>query len=347
MGFFDGIETWCANRISNFQERRNLRKWCPKEPIPSSYKKEIKAFWKKYRRVSPKWAWYYASKNGILDPRYIPHTLYYTIIDQYFNSRKLGYGFNDKNYYSKIFAIIRQPQTVIRNIGGIYLDSDYQIISREKCLERILENDEVICKPTQESGSGRGILFWNNSQIKEIEDFLNDSSNKDFIVQQLICQHDALSKINPTSVNTIRICSLLRPDKVVVLSSCLRMGVGASRVDNHHAGGMSCGINDDGTLEKYAYYMDGTKVAKHPNGVVFEGYNVPSYNKIVELVREAHQIIGNFKLVGWDIAVDKNGDPVLIECNMRKNGIELHQFSNGPLFGDLTEMVLDEVFEKK
>lgn len=32
---------------------------------------------------------------------------------------------------------------------------------------------------------------------------------------------------------------------------------------------------------------------------------------------------------------------------MRKGGINLNQFSNGPLFGELTEQVLDEVFGKK
>ena len=47
------------------------------------------------------------------------------------------------------------------------------------------------------------------------------------------------------------------------------------------------------------------------------------------------------------MAIDENGDPLLIEANMRKGGISLHQFSNGPLFGDLTDRVLDEVFAKK
>ena len=58
-------------------------------------------------------------------------------------------------------------------------------------------------------------------------------------------------------------------------------------------------------------------------------------------------MIGHFRLVSWDIAIDECGDPVLIEANMRKGGINLNQFSNGPLFGDLTERVMNEVFGRE
>ena len=126
------------------------------------------------------------------------------------------------------------------------------------------------------------------------------------------------------------------------------MGVDAGRVDNVTAGGISCGINEDGTLKKYATsYYTGDRFEKHPQGLVFEGFKVPSYDKAVALVKNVHPLIPHFRLVSWDIAIDKAGEPVLIEANMRKGGINLNQFNNGPLFGDLTERVLDEVFGKQ
>ncbi len=79
---------------------------------------------------------------------------------------------------------------------------------------------------------------------------------------------------------------------------------------------------------------------------MFDGFKVPSYDKAVSLVKKVHPLIPHFRLVSWDIAIDNEGEPVLIEANMRKGGINLNQFNNGPLFGDLTERVLDEVFEK-
>ena len=76
------------------------------------------------------WGWYYAARNGIMDVRYVPHTLYYTKIDQFFNARKLGYGFNDKNYYLKIFAGIKQPETVLRVFWEVIMPTLIIIKSR-------------------------------------------------------------------------------------------------------------------------------------------------------------------------------------------------------------------------
>ena len=346
--FFDGIETFVANKISDIQEKKYLRTYITKEPIPADFKRQIREFWKPWTKVSPQWAWYYASQNGIVDPKYIPNDLYYTKIDQHFNQRKLGWGFNDKNYYDRIFAGIKQPKTIIRNISGILLDDKYCQISIDDAILRICAFDEVICKPTLESGSGRGIEFWDtHSDRNSIRSFLTNKNENDYIVQQIIVQHPDLDLIHKGSINSIRIASILMPDGVHILSSNLRMGVDKSRIDNVTAGGISAGINSDGTLKKYATsYYSGEKYSVHPQGMVFNGFLVPSFDKALELVRVAAPLIPHFRLVSWDIAIDENGDALLIEANMRKGGINLCQFNNGPLFGDLTERVLNEVFNK-
>lgn len=351
--FFEKPETFAANTISKFQERRNLKRNIDKSfKLTKEQKKQIRDFWKPYCHVSCKWAQYYTAKNGLFDPRYIPNDLYYTKIDQHFNSRRLGYGFNDKNYYSKIFAGIKQPDVVVRKINGLIFDENYSQISVEQAKAKITGCEETICKPSQLTGSGRGIFFFDG--IQSVDKFLNDPSYDDYVVQKIIEQHSALDKVHKGSVNCIRICTLLLQDGVHVLSSVLRMGFGDSRVDNATAkdnqkyDGMSCGINGDGTLKKYAHgYNNGSCYEKHPDGLIFEGFEIPSYEKAVEMVKKAHTLIAHFRLVSWDIAIDKNGDPVLIEANMRKGSINFHQFNNGPLFGELTERVLDEIFLTK
>lgn len=347
---FDGFETACANFITVYKENKYLKKYITKKPIPADFKKQYKEFWKPFKICGGvNYAWYYASQNGIYDPRYIPNTLYYTKIDQYFNDRKLGWGFNDKNYYSKIFAGIPQPKTLVRKIKGLILDEDYRQISVEQAIDLVSSEQEVICKPTLETGSGRDIHFWNTEKDKEqIMAFLMNNIEADYAVQALIKQHADMKRVHESSINTIRICSILMRDGVHILSSCLRMGTGGARVDNVTAGGISAGIRSDGSLDKYAYaYYSGQRFEKHPQGLVFDGFVVPSYDKAVELVKKAHPVIAHFRLVSWDIAIDENGEAVLIEANMRNGGINLHQFSNGPLFGDLTEQVLREVLTEK
>ena len=352
--FFEKPEIFAANMISKIQEWRNLQKnICKQHKLTKQQKDEIKSFWAPYCRISHKWAQYYSAKNGHFDSRYIPNDLYYSKIDQHFNDRKLGYGFNDKNYYSKIFAGIKQPETVVRKINGLVFDEDYKQISTEEAKTKLLSCQEVICKPSQESGSGRGITFFNNKEEEKIIAFLTDSSYDDYVVQKLVKQHKELDRVHKGSVNCIRICSVLLEDGVHVLSSILRMGFGSSKVDNATAkdnksfDGMSCGIDENGCLKKYAYgYYTGNRCEQHPDGLIFEGFKIPSYDKAIELVKKAHPIIGHFRLVSWDLAIDENGEPVLIEANMRKGSINFHQFNNGPIFGDLTERILTEVFKK-
>lgn len=256
---FEGFETSVANGIQILQEKRHLKKYSPKEKVPLEYVKAYKAYWSKYGNYSPKWGWYYASRNGNTDVRYVPNTLYYTKIDQHFNSRKLGYGFNDKNYYSKIFDGILQPTVVVRKINGLIFDENYNQLSVENAEKLILEHDEVICKPSQESGSGRGIEFYKNTETDKIEKFLISKEYDNYVVQLLIEQHAELNRIHANSVNCIRICSLLLEDGVHILSSVLRMGFGNSKVDNATSkdnaeyDGMSCGIKPDGYLNKYAF----------------------------------------------------------------------------------------------
>lgn len=272
--------------------------------------------------------------------------MYYTKIDQYFNDRKLGWGFNDKNYYSRIFSGISQPKVLVRKIKGLLFDENYQQLSVDEASGLIGKEPEVICKPTLETGSGRGIRFWETCNCEaEIVEFLKNKNEADYVVQVIVKQHPELCRVHQSSLNTLRICSILMEDGVHILSSVLRMGIGGMRVDNATAGGISAGINPDGTLDKYAYnYYTGAKIEQHPDGLVFEGFCVPSFDKAINIVKSAHLLIGHFRLVSWDIAIDENGEALLIEANMRNGSINFHQFSNGPLFGDLTERVLDEVF---
>ena len=82
---------------------------------------------------------------------------------------------------------------------------------------------------------------------------------------------------------------------------------------------MTCGINSDGTLKKYAYgYNTGKKFDQHPQGLIFAGSTVPFYDNAVELVKKAHPTIAHFRLVSWDIAIGEKGEAILIEANMRK-----------------------------
>jgi len=348
-GLFDGLENFSANNIMKIQEWRYLLKYTNrKNKLTREQKKQIRQYWKKYTHISPLWAKYYTGNGNDFDPRYIPNTLIYGKIDKYFNNKQLAWGMCDKNYYSKLFAGFLQPECIVRKIGDILYDENYRLISEKQALELVKSERKFIYKPTLETGSGRGIEFVDQKidSDDKLKQLINSTGN--YTIQKIIQQHEDLKKIHKESVNTIRITSLIIDSEVYILSSVLRMGVDKSNVDNATAGGITCGIMPDGTLRDYATsYYAGKKIYKHPQGFVFKGFKVPSYLRSVAMVKEMHSIIGHFKLASWDIAVREDGEPILIEVNLRKGSINFHQFNNGPLFGDLTDKVLDEVFARK
>lgn len=53
------------------------------------------------------------------------------------------------------------------------------------------------------------------------------------------------------------------------------------------------------------------------------------------------------KLTSWDLSVDENGSPVLLETNLCYGALFFHQISNGPVFGDMTVDILKEALKKQ
>ena len=100
----------------------------------------------------------------------------------------------------------------------------------------------------------------------------------------------------------------------------------------------------DGRLSKLAVNRKSEWVEDNGKGVRFADVVVPSYGAAVELVKRLHKRLAHFKIIGWDIGIDKDGDPVLIEFNTNPGQ---NQYSCGPTFGDLTDRVLEDVFIKK
>jgi hypothetical protein len=170
----------------------------------------------------------------------------------------------------------------------------------------------------------------------------------DIVVQRPFKQHPVLNSVNSSSVNTIRILSLLRNDGVKIYSCILRMGVNGAKVDNASSGGITCGIQDDGRLKSVAYSLKGDKYLVHPSSKVkFSDIVIPSFEEAKNIVKKLHVTIPHFRLVSWDIVIDESGAPTLLEANLKYGGIEVHQLNNGPLFGEDTEKILQEVFGKK
>lgn len=158
-----------------------------------------------------------------------------------------------------------------------------------------------------------------NNEIISFDDFRSKINNGIYLVQERVNQHELVSKINPKSVNTIRLTTIFNPttNTSEFFSATLRVGTGESIVDNWAVGGLLINIKDDGTLDKYGFFKPGFggKVTSHPNSkIVFEGYSLPYFKEAVQYSLKLHNLLYGIHSIGWDIAITEDG-PVFIEGN--------------------------------
>ncbi len=289
------------------------------------------------------WHLAYAAANGNRQAEYIPESIFYQRIEPAINPRIAASMYADKNHYDLLFSGIPLPTTLARTIEGKPYAHDYTPISSGELLEEVRRAGcDAIAKPSVDTGGGRNVRVLSRQELGELTPerfvgFLGENT----IVQQLLRQHPALAEFHPASLNTLRIVTFRSPGGFVVLSSVLRMGVNRAQVDNQAAGGISCGIDADGRLKTVAYDKYFKRHSQHPTtGRPFEGFAVPSYAEACRMCLESHQRLPLFGMISWDVGIDSEGSPVLIEANLEWQEINFHQLNNGPLFGPHTREVL-------
>ena len=361
------LETWekeAFDELSNlykdfFRKLSSLSKKCFRidahkifsknvKELSKQQEKEIYKYWGKFTDdFDIAYHRYYIDRTGKFDVRFIPDDIFAGYIDGYLNNRAIEPGIADKNYFDMYLRGFRMPKTYVHFINGIYEDESYNIISKEKALDILSEKEKITVKPSMSSYGGKNVFFFENATRDEIKRYVNNAPCQNLIFQETIKQSSKTAKLHPESLNTIRIMTLILDNDVKLLPCSFRMGVGKSRVDNASNGGIYCKINDDGTLSEVAYNTLGEKFISHPDGGKFNQVRFDFMDKIKQLVKKAAQRFPHFRLIGWDIAIDENDEPLIIEANLTMSSLDVIETVCGPLFGEYTEQVLNEVFCQK
>ncbi len=343
--------------ISRQERAKKQRNWLKKafaideNTFPNENVQAVQDYWTKMSggqyTVDPIYCQFYSQATGEFDPRYIPDDFQYWTLEYKCINFDYIRAFTDKNYLDLILKGIKMPETIVHCIKGAYLDANYQSISKEEALEKLKAEREngFVRKISIASYGGSGVSFAApNTDEKDLEKYLSLNDSNNFVIQKLIRQHPDMAVFNKNSVNSVRVLSIRRNDTVYLASTVVRMGVNGSQVDNFSSGGVCCGVDENGYLKKYCYDAAGKKMTTHPSGIEMLGMKVPSYNKVREQVKILHDRFPQFGIISWDFAIDEDGDPVLIEYNVGRGGIHIHQLCNGPLYGDMTDQLIREAF---
>lgn len=344
--------------IKNIEKKfeREIKKsmqLCPMKPLTKGQEADIKAYFKKHfgREVPTYWHQYLYSRNGLYSEKYIPASIYNSEILYRLNNNRFGLPYADKSFYDTLFPNINRPRTIIKNMNGCFFDS-CNPISEKKAEEICYNLDKVVVKPSLEGHWGIGVNLFHteNGFIPELKIQVNDlfhQYKKNFIIQEKLEQHPDIAKLNPTSVNTIRVMSYRTIDKEIkIIYAVIRIGRKDKVVDNETAGGIKADIDlQTGRIKGVAFGSPTEKtMPKTDSGEILNDYLIPSFPSVLEFVKGLHERLPYFNLIGWDIAVDKEGNPMLIEWN---RAAELSQVAHGPAFGDYTEEILSVVKREK
>ena len=285
----------------------------------------------------------YKRCNGIVSDKYIPASLYFYYISPYLVNMNLSMAYVDKNMYFRHFPDVRQPKTIFHNMSGRFYTTEMQEATFDEAVDTLSRTERFIVKPAIESGRGRDVKMWIGGGISELRNILNDYESN-YIIQEVVTQHPDMGKLNPTSLNTCRLYTYRRvgTSEYMLLGAAVRFGGKGAYRDNACTGGGFCKINDDGSVEDaiHNYRRFGWGSLKTEKGL--EGLRIPNYDKVLETALRLHKSIPYMDLIGWDIAVDEDGEPVLIELNQYPD-CEFLQIFNGPMFGEYTDELLERI----
>lgn len=312
----------------------------------------IDAFWSKYKFAYPKIDYnsfkIFMNRCGKFSVYHCPPGIRPKLFHKYLFDDSYFFAFQHKAYLHKLFVDVKQPKTILRRMNGLFLDESYNKVSTMKqvlniCVKAIENGAELVIKPSGKGG-GKGVQFVNIPDRRIILEAIQSQGSSALVIQEALKQSTEMAKFNQGSVNTLRVTTLLHKGDVHVLAALVRVGATGNRVDNWCSGGSLVGINvETGECLDWALRNDNQKMSVLPSGLdlAAKPFKIPNIEGVWKLVKRAHVQIPYIRMVSWDIAIDENDEPVMIENNFA-GMIQIHEATTGPVFGKFMEEFLDK-----
>lgn len=354
-GLYKRLHKYFSFRTTDFQLKKEIilrlkEKKC--KPLSKSQKQEIKEYFTSFGfpGINTNWHRFNTAISGNYHKEYIPENLLYNIIEPNLNMLHMK-ALADKNLMGRLIEGVEQPKTIIKNINGLfYKGENFKIfLSLEEVLKECGYYQKLVIKPSIDSYGGKNVVIF---ELKnQVTDFNSMSMeelliqfNENFIIQEAVQQHEKMAQLNFSSLNTLRVSSLLIDGNVEILNSTLRFGAPGSKVDNISSGGIMCPVDSHGFCGS-AFSHNWDLIMDPKIVTLLKKFQIPNYPILLEDVKRLHIQMPYFKLVSWDIAVGVNGQTILVEYNIQGQGS--FQSIGNSFFGKYTDRVLSSCKFKK
>ena len=334
-----GLLNGCLNKINRIHihnaRNRGEQKYLVNHDYPEITDDELKQVqqaWP-YMNLTKKdltWSRIYKKEHGFSP--YFVGVWQSFLLREVFNPYDQLSSFENKALTDIYFPELPFPKAYIRRIQGVYYDAAMSLLSEDEAVAFLASKLSYIIKPAFGTMQGKGVQKISLSGNRDEDEKLIRKSFKehksDFIVQEVVRQHPDVAALNPTSLNCCRVTTIYINGKSG-FSTILKIGRKGSDVDNWHSSYM-VGVSDDGVLNDYAYDYELKRVDKTDLGQSFGGFRLPCFAEMIELVESSHKrLFPNCGMVGWDVFVDENNKPRVIEANITKPGLVGEQLCSG------------------
>lgn len=161
------------------------------------------------------------------------------------------------------------------------------------------KNKIIIVKPI-DSYCGCGIEKIDTSLIDLHELYNKLLGLGSVLIEEFLTQNEKMSKLNPDTINTIRILSVRdSKDNVCIPVANIRIGRKGKSVDNFHSGGLTASIDvESGILISNGMTKSGDWHIFHPyTGTQIIGFSIPFWDRVLETVKIAADYVPKQKLL--------------------------------------------------
>ncbi len=276
------------------------------------------------------WLELYAELREEFIEGWIPEDYYSIEMIPQMNPRNIADISNLKTFDHRIFKEFAIEPLAVK-INGRFYDYNQRPLDKNQLLELLRDyGDEVVIKKDL-APSGKDIIFKHSDNVT-VQDF---TGNQGYIIQPSVKQHKILKELHGASVNTLRITTFFEPSGTIsVKHISLRFGIEGIRLSNIGAGGLFVFLDNNGTVISNAYNGVGLESGDvHPDsGLKYKELQIPSVKEAVSKCRAAHHQFPYLRFIAWDVYIDREGKPGLIEWNAWMPGIWENEALIGPLW---------------
>lgn len=314
------------------------------KPLVKLTKNERKILKKKYDRklgyrFDPVLYSLMKSIRGEFHDEYVPESILAVLLKK-LNRPEYAKVLADKGMYGFYFKNIRRPKDIVRNVNGSFYDSENVRISLDEAVETIVQfGKNVIVKPSVETSGGANVMVLSDRSKESVEGIF-EKFKSNFVVQEVLVQSEFTKQFNKSSLNTFRFTVLNINSKVSVLNAFFRFGGDDSSVDNISSGGNLIGILADGRFGDFSMNTNG-KILYEKNGMKFSECKIPGFEDVRKFVVACAESMPFVGFAGFDIALNENNEPVLVEVNLHMPSTKYSQIYTGPIFGERYDEVID------